>query len=78
MQEFSDEVVDVSAKNAGIDLEVVGQCRQGLVKRPLGQTCDDVRANFVQAEVLLGLQVQQDHLPVNLAIKHLRRYFEGR
>lgn len=78
MQEFSDEVVDVSVKNAGIDLEVVGQCREGLVERSLRQTCDDVRADFVQAEVLLGLQVQQDHLPVNLAIKHLRRYLEGR
>ena len=78
MQEFSDEVVDVSVKNAGIDLEVVRECREGLVKRSLRQTSDDVGATFIQTEVLLGLQVQQDHLPVNLAIKHLRRYFEGR
>ncbi len=77
-QELSDQAVDVSAKDVGIDVEVVDECGERLVKRPLRQVHDNVRANLVQTEVLLGLEVQQDHLPINLPMKYLRRYFEGR
>ncbi len=78
LYQLPEEVVDVAMEKAWINLEVVTERRKCVFKRLLCETCEDTRANFVQTEVLLGLEVEQHHLAINLAAKHLGWNFHAR